>query len=115
MGDDWILAEEFHQHVDNIRVRKPLFVAKKVVSQSGNAHRCFAERLFRIYIDLEFAASLNVVEELYTSDFDDAFSVAWLEPGGFGVECDFPHVSSVSVVAPAPRTALRISSTCTPA
>ncbi len=115
VGDDRILAEEIHQRVDNVRIREPLLVAKKVVGEPGDPDGRFAERFFRIDVDLKFAAGLDVVDQLYTSDFDDAFSVAWLEPRCFGVECDFPHVSSVSVVAPSPRSALRISSTWTPA
>ncbi len=110
--DDRIITEERHQLVDDFRVREPLLVAQEIIGQSGDADRRFAQGAFGIDVDLKFPAGLDVVVEFYTSDFDDAFSVARLESCGFGVECDFPHVPSASADSPpCPRTALRISST----
>lgn len=114
--DDWSVSEKLHQAIDHVWIGEALLVAQKFIAEACDTDRGFTERFFGIDVDLKFAAGLDVVVQFYTSDFDDSFSVAGLEPCGFGVECDFPHVSSVSApVSPEPRMALRISSTCTPA
>lgn len=116
VSDDGIVAQEFHQPLNHVGAGEYRLVAQEIVSETGDPDRSFAKRAFGVYVDLKLATGLDVVVEFYTSDFDDALSVAWLEPGGFGVERDFPHASSVS---PAPsscdRNALRISSTWMPA
>lgn len=116
VSDNRCVAKKLHQPVDDIGMGKGLLVAEKVVREASDAHRGFAQGAFRVDVDLKFAAGFDVVVEFYTSDFDDSFAVARLESCGFGIECDFPHASSVSPALSSDcLSALRTSSTCTPA
>ncbi len=113
VSDDRIIAEECHQLVDDIGMLETLLVAQRVVGDARNAHRRFGHGPAGIDVDLEFAAGGQIVVQLDTADFYDAVARSWIEAGGFGVEDDFPHVSSCSVAALIRvRSASMISSIC---
>jgi len=108
--DDRILAEEFHQPVDHVRVRELRLGAQHFVGDPGDAHGCFADRAAGVDVDLEFAARGQVVDQLDAADLYDTIALFGIEPGGFGVEDDFSHASVDSPVSASvsPRLSARI-------
>ena len=111
--DDGIIAEEFHQAINHVRMLEPLLVAQCLVGDAGDAHGRFRHGPAGVDVDLEFAASRQVVAQFDATDLYDAVARSWIEAGGFGVEDDFPHVSSCSVAARIRvRSASMISSIC---
>ena len=61
-------------------------------------HRFGLERHVAVGIEIsvEVAAGLDPVEHLDAADLDHPVAAGRIEPGGFGVEDDFPHASNLS-------------------
>lgn len=102
VGDDRVIAEESHQRIDNARVLERRLVAQGFVGDAGDADGGVGHRTAGIDVDLEFTARRQVVHQLDAADLYDAIGllgvgVIGVEPGGFSIEDDFPHVSSCSV------------------
>lgn len=113
VGDDGVIAEKGHEGLDHVGMFKALLVAQYFVGDARDAHGRFGYGATWIDVDLEFAAGRQVVVQLDAADLYDAVARSWIEAGGFGVEDDFPHVSSCSVAARIRvRKASMISSIC---
>ena len=52
---------------------------------------------FGIEIGVEMAAGLDAVEDLDAADLDHPVAAGRVEPGGLGVEDDFPHERNLSL------------------
>lgn len=99
VGDDWIVAEEFHQAVNDIGMLETLLVAQGFVGDACDADGGFRHGAARIHIDLEFAAGRQVVHQFDAAELYDAVAGAGIEAGGFGIEDDFAHESACSWAA----------------
>src|SRR5262249_37672848 len=89
VGDDGGVAEEFHQPVDDIRVREVRLAAERLVGDAGDADGGLGNGPAGIDVDLEFTAGRQVVDQLDAADLYDPVPLSGVEAGGFGVEDDF--------------------------
>lgn len=100
--DDRIITEEFHQRIAHAGMLERHLIVQNFVGDAGDANGRFGNRAPGIDVDLEFAARRQIVYQLDAADLYDAvgllgIGVVGVEPGGFCIEDDFPHVSSCSV------------------
>ena len=116
--DDRIIAQEVHKRINDAGMLERRLVAQRFVGDAGDANGCVGYRTAGIDVDLEFAARRQVIHQLDAADLYDAVGllgvgVIGVEPGGFSIEDDFPHVSSCSVaIRIRVRSVSMISSIC---
>ena len=89
MGDQRRIVDKVEQLLG--LVGKSRLVGQEDRAQTVNRLGLARHRPLGIEISVEVAASLDAVEDLDAADLDHAVAAGRVEPGGFGIEDDFPH------------------------
>ena len=87
--DERRILDEVEQLVD--RLGKARLVRQEDARQAVHLLRFERHVALGIEVGVEMAAGFDAVDDLDAADLDHPVAAGRIEPGGFGVENDFPH------------------------